>query len=62
MDIKEWVALETNSKENDIEFKKSILVTTIPEVVASFLLIMNAFPTGAELIDGSDWGGGGEDS
>ena len=34
---------ESNSTQNDFEFNKRVPITTIPEVVASFLLITLAF-------------------
>ena len=38
------MAPESNNTQNGFEFKKRVQVTTVPEVVASFLFITNALP------------------
>jgi len=43
VNINEWVAPESNNTQ--FEFKKRAVVTTIPDVAASFLLITYAHPT-----------------
>jgi len=47
------VTPESNSTQNDFEFKKKVLVTTILEVMASFLLITETLPIGADLVIGA---------
>jgi len=58
VDINEWVALESSNTQNDFEFKKIVPVTTVPEVIASFLLITYARPNAVGLGGGGHWRGG----
>jgi len=53
VDTNECVAPESNKTQNGFEFKKRVPLTIIPEVAASFLLIIYTRPTAAGLGGGA---------
>jgi len=57
VDINEWVAPKSNNTQNVFGFKKRVLVTTVPQVAASFLLITYARPIAVGLGGGAPWWG-----